>query len=69
MSEDNNGTTADQGRRSPGLALLGLAALAVAGWGLVGGPDLPDLAALGWVAIAVGLAVGLALIVTGARSR
>lgn len=73
MSTDNNtgnsNSAPDAGRRSPGLAVLGIAALGVATWGLFGGPDLPDLADLGWIAVAVGLIAGLALIVTGTRSR
>ncbi|GAC69876.1 hypothetical protein [Gordonia soli] len=59
----------DHGHRAPGLGLVGLAALAVAGWGLAGGPDLPDGAGIGWVAVIVGVIVGLVLIATGARSR
>nr|WP_064571625.1 hypothetical protein [Gordonia sp. LAM0048] len=55
--------------RAPGLGLLGIAALAVAGWGLADGPALPDAADLGWVAVGVGLLIGLVLIVSGTRSR
>lgn len=55
-------------RRSPGLAILGLAALAVAGWGLADGPVLPDPTILGWAAVIGGLVVGLVLIVTGAHA-
>ena len=55
--------------RAPGLGLLGIAALAVAGWGLADGPALPDAADLGWVAVGIGLVVGLVLIVSGTRSR
>ncbi|EON33567.1 MULTISPECIES: hypothetical protein [Gordonia] len=55
--------------RAPGLGLLGIAALAVAGWGLADGPALPDAADLGWVAVGIGLLVGIVLIVSGTRSR
>ncbi|MFE0749354.1 hypothetical protein [Gordonia sp. NPDC058843] len=55
--------------RAPGLGLLGIAALAVAGWGLADGPALPDTADLGWIAVGVGLFIGLVLIVSGTRSR
>ena len=47
MSTEMNasGTDDDRGcgatHRAPGLGLLGLAALAVAGWGLADGPALP----------------------------
>lgn len=54
--------------RAPGLVILGLAGLLVAGWGLAGGPDLPDATNLGWIAVATGLIIGLILILTGARS-
>ncbi|WAC54742.1 hypothetical protein [Gordonia sp. SL306] len=61
-------TGRDTGHRAPGLAILGLAALLVAGWGLAGGPDLPSAADLGWLAVGLGLVIGLILILTGARS-
>ena len=68
-----SGTDDDRGcgatHRAPGLGLLGLAALAVAGWGLADGPALPDAADLGWVVVGIGLLVGLVLIVSGTRSR
>ncbi|WP_439032340.1 hypothetical protein [Gordonia terrae] len=62
-------STCRSGHRAPGLGLLGLLALAVAGWGLADGPTLPDAADLGWVAVGVGLLIGLVLIVSGARTR
>ncbi|GAA1481729.1 hypothetical protein GCM10009624_21690 [Gordonia sinesedis] len=69
-TDGTDATSADDygARRSPGLALAGLATLAVAGWGLADGPVLPDAATLGWAAVTVGLVVGLVLIVTGAHS-
>ncbi|WP_374610348.1 hypothetical protein [Gordonia sp. (in: high G+C Gram-positive bacteria)] len=75
MSTEMNasGTDDDRGcgatHRAPGLGLLGIAALAVAGWGLADGPALPDAAGLGWVVVGIGLLVGLVLIVSGTRSR
>ncbi|MFC9980608.1 hypothetical protein [Gordonia sp. NPDC127522] len=75
MSTEMNasGTDDDRGcgatHRAPGLGLLGIAALAVAGWGLADGPALPDAADLGWVVVGFGLVVGLVLIVSGTRSR
>ncbi|MDY6807686.1 hypothetical protein GIY30_17065 [Gordonia sp. HNM0687] len=68
IDDDTDAGTPDTRHRSPGLILLGIAALLVAGWGLAGGPDLPPAGDLGWIAVAVGLAIGLLLIVTGARS-
>ncbi|GAB88091.1 hypothetical protein, partial [Gordonia rhizosphera] len=58
----------DTRHRSPGLIILGIVALVLAGWGIAGNPDLPDAADLGWIAVAVGLLIGLVLILTGARS-
>ncbi|ACY20996.1 hypothetical protein Gbro_1734 [Gordonia bronchialis DSM 43247] len=55
--------------RSPGLVIFGIVALAVAAWGLADGPELPDPSNLGWLVVAVGLVIGLLLIVTGARSK
>ncbi|MGP3706262.1 hypothetical protein [Gordonia paraffinivorans] len=55
--------------RAPGLGILGVIALAVAAWGLAGGPSLPDAADLGWIAVGVGVLIGLVLIVSGARAR
>ncbi|MYR06235.1 hypothetical protein GTV32_07875 [Gordonia sp. SID5947] len=66
MTQETTGR--DTRHRAPGLVMLGLAALLVSGWGLAGGPDLPSAAVLGWLAVAVGLVVGLILILTGARS-
>ncbi|AZG44933.1 hypothetical protein [Gordonia insulae] len=66
MSTDTTGH--DARHRSPGLVVLGIVALLVAGWGAVGEPDLMSAAHLGWIAVAGGLVVGLILILTGARS-
>lgn len=67
MSTDPQDSTGTR-RRSPGLILLGVAGLVVAGWGLTGGAQLPDPADLGWIAVVAGLVIGLILILTGARS-
>lgn len=55
------------GHRAPGLALLGIAAIAVAIWGLADTPDLPSASVLGWGVVGIGLIVGLVLLVSGAR--
>ncbi|MGV9710554.1 hypothetical protein ACWDTI_07810 [Gordonia sp. NPDC003424] len=68
MNDPTDIERGDTRHRAPGLVLLGVAALLVAGWGIAGGPDLPDAASLGWIAVAAGLSIGLILIVTGARS-
>lgn len=73
-AHDSGSDTTDGGgcartHRAPGLGLLGLVALAVAGWGLADGPALPEAADLGWVAVGIGLLIGLVLIVSGTRSR
>ena len=57
------------GRRAPGLALLGIAAIAVAIWGLTDKPGLPSASVLGWGVVGIGLIVGLVLLVSGARRR
>ncbi|MEJ9078914.1 hypothetical protein WKY82_10870 [Gordonia malaquae] len=56
-------------RRSPGLAVLGILALMVAGWGLLGGPSLGDTRALPWAVLAVGVVIGLGLVASGMRRR
>lgn len=56
------------GRRSPGLVLVGIVGLLIAAWGIAGGFALPDAGVVGWAAVGIGLAVGLVLILTGARS-
>ncbi|MFT4088096.1 MAG: hypothetical protein QM658_13295 [Gordonia sp. (in: high G+C Gram-positive bacteria)] len=62
-----DGETADLARRSPVLAVLGVLALGVAGWGLAGGPALPDLNAVPWLLVTLGLLAGLALVISGFR--
>ena len=62
-------TSDTPGRRAPGLALLGGAAIAVAIWGLTDTPDLPSASVLGWGVVGIGLVVGLVLLVSGARGR
>lgn len=54
-------------RRAPGVAVVGVAALAVAGWGLADGPTVPDPSTIAWVAVAVAVTIGTLLIVAGAR--
>lgn len=71
MSTDNHtqrDAAAAGGRRAPSLIILGIAALAVAGWGLADGPTLPDLDILAWIAVIVAVTAGLFLIISGARS-
>ena len=69
-TDDDNATGGcDPTHRAPGLGFLGIVALAVAGWGLADGPALPDATDLGWVAVGIGLLIGLVLIVSGARPR
>ncbi|MGC4934159.1 hypothetical protein ACLQ3C_10800 [Gordonia sp. DT30] len=55
-------------RRAPAVALTGVVALVIAGWGLADGPRVPDPATIGWLVVAVAVAIGALLIVTGARS-
>ncbi|ATD70266.1 MULTISPECIES: hypothetical protein [Gordonia] len=75
MSEQMNGDPAatedyaESTHRAPGLGIVGIAALAVAGWGLAGGPALPEAADLGWAAVGIGLLIGLILIISGTRTR
>ena len=68
-SDQMSTSTAIDRHRSPGLVIFGVLALGVAGWGIADGPTFPDAANFGWLAVGVGLVVGLLLIVTGARSR
>lgn len=56
-------------RRAPLLAVAGVLAIAVAGWGLSGGPDLPDLSLLPWILVGVGTLAGLVLIASGFRRK
>lgn len=56
-------------RFSPTLALAGLGAALVAIWGLLGGPDITGSGSAGWIILAVTVAVGLALIFSGGRSK
>lgn len=60
-------TTED--RRNPFLAVLGVIALAVAAWGLSGGPDITETSAIPWTILAVGLIVGIGLVMSGIRRR
>ncbi|MGX7695607.1 hypothetical protein [Gordonia polyisoprenivorans] len=67
-NDDHNDTNRAPQRRAPVVALIGLAALLVAGWGLADGPTLPDPATIGWALVGIAVAVGALLIATGARS-
>ncbi|WP_461665384.1 hypothetical protein [Gordonia sputi] len=70
METGSTGQAGDAvGRRAPGLALLGIAAIAVAIWGLTDTPGLPSASVLGWGVVGIGLIVGLVLLVSGARRR
>lgn len=65
---ENTSDSVNSGQRSPGLALLGILALAVSAWGIAGGPTLPDPSALAWIAVIAATATGLVLVLAGARS-
>lgn len=65
MNDDPHTTPAL--RRSPSLAVFGLLAIAVGGWGIAGGPDLPDLTLLPWVLIGIGAVAGIVLVASGLR--
>ncbi|GEE01921.1 hypothetical protein nbrc107696_23670 [Gordonia spumicola] len=56
-------------RRSPGLAVMGVLALLVAGWGLADGPSIDQTHTLPWALLAVGVIVGLGLVASGFRRR
>ncbi|WP_132993964.1 hypothetical protein [Gordonia zhaorongruii] len=55
--------------RSPLLAVFGVLALIVAGWGFAGGPDLGDAHAAPWAILIVGVVAGVGLVVSGIRRR
>ncbi|RPA65395.1 hypothetical protein EF294_05075 [Gordonia oryzae] len=65
---DHGDTVHTPQRRAPVVAVIGLATLLVAGWGLADGPTLPDPATIGWALVGIAVAVGTLLIATGARS-
>ena len=64
---------AERGGRGPvdfGQVVVGVIALVVAVWGLLGAPSLENVSVLPWVAIGVAGVVGVSLIVGGGlRSR
>lgn len=66
---DQQITEAPEGRRNPLLAVLGVLALLVAGWGLTGGPDLTDSNAIPWTILVIGLVIGVGLVASGIRRR
>ncbi|SIR79751.1 hypothetical protein [Williamsia sterculiae] len=66
MSEQ---TPAAPRRVSPVMAVVGLVAVLVAVWGLLGGPSLGDLDIARWIAVAIAVGIGVTLILTGSRSR
>lgn len=53
--------------RSPLLVIAGVVALAIGGWGLAGGPTIPELDLLPWILIGVGALAGVILIASGFR--
>lgn len=53
----------------PAQALVGVAGLAIALWGLAGSPEVTDTAVLRWAAVGVAVILGVALIVAGGVSR
>ncbi|GAA2051062.1 hypothetical protein [Williamsia deligens] len=55
----------DRGPVDVGQVIVGLIALAVSAWGLIGAPSLHDSTVAVWVGVAVAAAVGLALVVGG----
>ncbi|MGB3303408.1 hypothetical protein [Gordonia sp. (in: high G+C Gram-positive bacteria)] len=67
-AEGNNtvgdSTTVDR-HRSGGMGFAGLAALLVAAWCLAGGPETSESQHLPWILLAVGVAVGVGMIVSG----
>ncbi|MFW0791064.1 hypothetical protein [Gordonia sp. CPCC 205333] len=65
MSEQQN---EPQPRRAPALILIGLVAIGIAGWGLSGGAPLPDFVSPVWALIGLAVAIGVGLIVLGART-
>ena len=58
----------DDGRFSPTQAVVGVAGLAIAIWGLAGAPDIADSHAVRWAGIGVAILIGLVLIVVGGIS-
>jgi hypothetical protein len=55
---------------SPGLFFIGLLALAVSTWALIGpGWDFATMIPIGWVVVAVAIVVGLVLVVSPRRRR
>ncbi|KQR97340.1 hypothetical protein ASG12_15475 [Williamsia sp. Leaf354] len=60
----------DDGRGlRPAQALVGIAGLAIALWGLAGSPEFTDTTILRWAAVGVAVILGVALIVAGGVSR
>ena len=55
--------------RNPFLAVIGVLALMIAGWGLAGGPDITDSGAIPWTILVIGLVVGVGLVASGIRRR
>ncbi|MFM9377871.1 hypothetical protein [Gordonia sp. VNK21] len=54
-------------RRSPALVVSGVLALLLAGWGLSGGPDIPNVNVVPWILVGLGLLVGVVLVISGFR--
>ena len=58
----------DDNRFSPTQAVVGVAGLAVAVWGLAGAPDVADSDAVRWGVVGVAILIGLVLIIVGGLS-
>lgn len=65
MTDDTEAV--DTSRRSPALAISGVIAIMVAGWGLTGGVDVPTLSLVPWILIVAGALIGVVLIASGFR--
>lgn len=67
MTENNTApATADAERhRSGAMAFAGLAALLVAAWCLADGPETSQSQHLPWILLAVGVVIGIGMIVSG----
>lgn len=65
------GGRVQHGGFSPGLFFVGLLALVLSGWALVGAGrwDLTTMLPIGWIIVAVAIVVGLVLVVSPGRRR
>ncbi|GAA4674445.1 hypothetical protein [Gordonia humi] len=69
MTDDQSTETTAEGRRSPFLAVLGVLALLVAGWGLADGPDISSTSAVPWTILVIGVVIGVGLVASGIHRR